>query len=78
MLSTTHFQMSYDDFYGNRSEVVQDILANSQFLDVTIVNEEREWGTDSVLSKSRAKEDPEQREPDAVPRLSSWNEILNH
>ena len=52
MLSTTHFQMSYDDFYGNRSEVVQDILANSQFLDVTIVNEEREWGAHKLILSS--------------------------
>ena len=52
MLSTTHFQMSYDDFYGNRSEVVQDILAKSQFLDVTIVNEEREWGAHRLILSS--------------------------
>ena len=44
--------MSYDDFYGNRSEVVQDILANSQFLDVTIVNEEREWGAHRLILSS--------------------------
>ena len=44
--------MSYDDFYGNRSEVVKDILTNSQFLDVTIVNEEREWGAHKLILSS--------------------------
>ena len=52
MTSKTHVQISNEESQSHRSRVLQDILAKSQFLDVTIVNEEREWGAHKLILSS--------------------------
>ena len=49
MLSATKFQISNEDQESNRSRVLQDILSQSQFLDVTLVNDDREWGAHKLI-----------------------------
>ena len=49
MLSSTKFQISSEDQESNRSRVLQDILSQSQFLDVTLVNDDREWGAHKLI-----------------------------
>ena len=49
MLSATKFQISSVDQESNRSRVLQDILSQSQFLDVTLVNDDREWGAHKLI-----------------------------
>ena len=49
MLSATKFQISSEDQESNRSRVLQDILSQSQFLDVTLVNDDREWGAHKLI-----------------------------
>ena len=81
MTPKTHVQISNEESQSHRSRVLQDILAKSQFLDVTIVNEESGVGgtqTDSVISKSGAKEDLGQRSCDAVTYLPHRDQILRH
>ena len=52
MTPKTHVQISNEESQSNRSRVLQDILAKSQFLDVIIVNEEKEWGAHKLILSS--------------------------